>query len=284
MSGAASAAPGARVLRRDELYLFDTQGLLHIPQVISRERAGELAALLEEHPAHHQDFSRARRWTGITGLHPAFAELCADPRLVDRAFDVINQPMRMLESYALCYEPGGSLFMHGGNVQDTEFSDGTRATVNLAFRSTYHDGRLYTSQVKTLLYLSDVRSDDEGAFCFVHGSHKANFAFPWDEVAAEGQRVCDSGFPGLGKILPKAGDLLLLNEGLTHGAMRTNVRRYLLSFLWAPSFMADFVRIHPRSGDIFSLGYYDADYERAAAGASFPVDAASAVGPRPSSR
>lgn len=274
---------GARILRRDELYLFDTQGFLHVPQVIPREQARELAALLEEHPAHHQDFSRARRWTGITELAPPFAQLCADPRLVDRAFDVINQPMRMLESYGLCYEPGGSLFMHGGNVQDTVFSDGTHATVNLAFRSTYHDGRLYTSQVKTLLYLSDVRSEEEGAFCYIHGSHKANFAFPWADVAGPGQRVCDSGFPGLGRVLPKAGDLLLLNEGLTHGAMRTNVRRYLLSFLWAPSFMADFVRIHPRAHDLTSIGYYDADYERTAAGESFPVDAQSAVGPRPGS-
>ncbi len=275
-----TAAAASRILRRDELYLFDTRGFLHVPQVISRERAGELAALLEAYPAHQQDFSRARRWTGITALAPQFAELCADSRLVDRAFDVINQPMRMLESYGLCYEPGGSLFMHGGNVQDTVFSDGTHATINLAFRSDYHDGRLYTSQIKTLLYLSDVRSDEEGAFCYIQGSHKANFPFPWEDVAGPGQRISDSQFPGLGKVLPRAGDLLLLNEGLTHGAMRTNVRRYLLSFLWAPSFMADFVRIHPRAKDITSVGYYDADYERAAAGESFPVDAQSAVGPR----
>jgi hypothetical protein len=272
----------ARILSRRDLYLFDTQGFLHVPRVLDAREVGELVRALDGRPAHHQDFSNARRWTGITRLDPRFAALCEDPRLVDRAFDVINQPMRLLESYALCYEPGGSLFMHGGNVQDTVFGDGTHATVNLAFRSAYHDGKLYTSQVKTLVYLSDVRSDDEGAFCFVPGSHKANYAFPWDESgAAPGQPLCDSDFPGLGKLLPRAGDLLLLNEGLTHGAMRTGVRRYLLSFLWGPAFMADFVRIHPRAGDVHSVGYYDADYERTAAGPTFPVDARSAVGPLP---
>ncbi len=268
-----------RILTRRELYLFDTQGFLLVPQVLTREAAAELAELLEAHPAHHQDFSRARRWTGITRLDPRFAALCSDPRVVDRAFDVINQPMRLLESYALCYEPGGSLFLHGGNVQDTVFTDGTHATVNMAFRSEYHDGKLYTTQVKTLLYLSDVHTDEDGAFCYIQGSHKASYAFPWADAAPAGQRVCDSAFPGLSKVLPKAGDLLLLNESLTHGAMRTRVRRYLLSFLWAPSFMADFVRIHPRRGDIHTAGYYDADYERDAAGPSFPVDARSAVGP-----
>jgi hypothetical protein len=271
----------ARVLSRRELYLFDTQGLLHVPGVIGRTAAAELTACLERHPAHHQDFSRARRWTGITAIDPRFAALADDPALIDRAFDVINQPMRLLESYALCYAPGGSLFMHGGNVQDTVFSDGTHATRNLAFRSEYHDGKLYTSQVKTLLYLSDVARDEDGAFCYVQGSHKANYAFPWDETGvAPGGRLCDSDFPGLCKLLPRAGDLVLLNEGLLHGAMRTGLQRYLLSFLWAPSFMADFVRIHPRAGDRQTAGYYDADYEQAAAGATFPVDATSAVGAR----
>jgi hypothetical protein len=269
-----------RILSRRDLYLFDTQGFLHVPAVLDPGVASELAGHLEALPAHHQDFSRARRWTGITQLHRAFDALSRDPQLVDRAFDVINQPMRLLESYALCYAPGGSLFMHGGNVQDTVFSDGTHATINLAFHSEYHDGKLYTSQVKTLLYLSDVDSEAEGAFCYLQGSHKANFAFPWAESGvAPGQRLCDSGFPGMGTVLPRAGDLLLLNEGLAHGAMRTRVQRYLLSFLWAPAFMADFQRIHPRRDDLRTAGYYDADYERDAAGASFPVDARSATGP-----
>ncbi len=268
-----------RILSRRDLYLFDTQGVLLVPRVLDPADAGELAELLEEWPAHHQDFSKARRWSGARALHPRFEALAGDPRLVDRAFDVINQPMRLLESYALCYEPGGSIFMHGSNVQDTVFTDGTHATVNLALRTTYHDGKLYTSQVKTLLYLSDVRSEEEGAFCYVHGSHKANFPFPWAESgAAPGHRLCDSDFPGLGKVLPKAGDLLLLNEGLTHGAMQTSVRRYLLSFLWGPSFMADFVRIQPRPNDLRSVGYFDADYERSAAGDTFPVDPLSATG------
>ncbi|MEZ4359565.1 MAG: hypothetical protein R3B48_05245 [Kofleriaceae bacterium] len=271
---------GARALSRRDLYLFDTQGFLLIPRVLEATAVEELIAILERHPAHQQDFSCARRWTGLTGMHPRFAELCEDRRLVDRALDVINQPMRMLESYALCYEPGGSLFVHSGNRQDTVFTDGTHATLNLAFRSEYHDGKLYTSQVKTLLYLSDIDTEEHGAFCYLQGSHKANYALPWSEVVAPGQRLCDSDFPALCKVLPKAGDLLLLNEGLAHGAMRTNRRRYLLSYLWAPSFMADFVRIHPRPNDVHTLGYYDADYEHDAAGATFPVDARSAVGPR----
>lgn len=256
-----------RILTGRDLYLFDVQGFLHVPQVLTLNEVEEMRSLLEMKPAAFQEFSQARRWNAITALNPHFASLGMDKRIVDRAFDVINQPMRLIDTYALCYEPGGSLFMHSGNVQNTTYADGTHATLNMAYRSSYHDGKLYTTQVKALIYLSDVNSEEEGAFCFVHGSHKANFAFPWSDAnLAPGQRLCDSSFPAIGKILHKAGDLILLNEGLAHGATRTTVRRWFLSFLFAPAFMSDFVRIHPQPNDVASTGYYDADYEREAAG------------------
>jgi len=269
-----------RILSRRDLYLFDTQGFLHVPQVLTAAEVSELRGLLEDMPSFLQEFSHARRWNNVANLHPRFAALARDARLVDHAFDVINQPMRLIDTYALRYEPGGSLFMHSGNVQDTVYPDGTHSTLNLAYRSSYHDGKLYTTQVKALVYLSTVESEDQGAFCYLHGSHKANFAFPWGEAGlAPGERLCDSAFPGVGRVLHKAGDVIFLNEALAHGAMRTTVKRSFLSFLYAPAFMADFVRIHPERDDIATLGYYDADYEAEAAGANFPVNCEACTGP-----
>lgn len=263
--------PQPRILSRRDLYLFDTQGFLHVPSVLDAAEVAELLSVLEDRPAVLQSFSNARRWDDIAKSHPRFAALGTDARLVDRAFDVINQPMRLIDTYALRYEPGGSLFMHGGNVQDTVHSDGTHSTLNMAYRSSYHDGKLYTTQVKALVYLTTVESTAQGAFCYLHGSHKANFAFPWSEAgSAPGEQLCDSAFPSIGKVLHRAGDLILLNEALAHGAMRTTVQRCFLSFLYSPAFMADFVRIHPQPDDITTLGYYDADYEAGAAGEFAP--------------
>jgi ectoine hydroxylase-related dioxygenase (phytanoyl-CoA dioxygenase family) len=266
-------APGSRVARtrvlsHRDLYLFDTQGLLLVPRLFGAEEVAELRATFETvEPSMWQDFSNAHRWNHVAKLHPRFAARACYRRLVDRAFDLINQPMRLLESYSVRYQPGGSHFMHAGAAQDTTYPDGTHATINLAVQSRYHDGRLYSTQVKTIVYLTDIDTVDEGAFCFIHGSHKANFAFPWAEAGLAADRtLSESSFPGLGTVLPKAGDVLLLNEALCHGATRTNRTRHIVSFLWGPAFMPDFERIVPRAGDLETVGYYDMDYERSGQG------------------
>jgi hypothetical protein len=270
MTGLAQGAglPRTRVLAHRDLYLFDTQGLLLVPQLFAAGEVAELRAAFDTvEPSLWQDFSNAHRWHNVAKLHPRFAALARDPRLVDRAFDLINQPMRMLESYSVRYQPGGSHFMHAGAVQDTIHADGTHAAINLTAQSRYHDGKLYSTQVKTILYLTDVHTVEEGAFCFIHGSHKANFAFPWAEAGLAANRtLCETDFPGLGTVLPKAGDVLLLNESLCHGATRTNRTRHMISFLWGPAFMPDFERIVPRAGDLETVGYYDMDYEQAGRG------------------
>jgi ectoine hydroxylase-related dioxygenase (phytanoyl-CoA dioxygenase family) len=257
-----------RVLSDRDLYLFDTQGLLLVPRLFGAEEVAELRATFETvEPDLWQDFSNAHRWHHVARLHPRFAALGRDRRLVDRAFDLINQPMRLLESYSVRYQPGGSHFMHAGAVQDTTYPDGTHATINLTTQCRYHDGKLYSTQVKTIVYLTDINSIEEGAFCFIHGSHKANFAFPWAEAGLAADRtLSESSFPGLGTVLPKAGDVLLLNEALCHGATRTNRTRHIISFLWGPAFMPDFQRIVPRAGDLETVGYYDMDYERSGQG------------------
>lgn len=255
-----------RTLSKVDLYLFDTQGYLLRPGVFSRDEvAGFWSALGEREPSLWQDFSNAHRWNRIARSHDVFARLSADERLVDLAFDVINQPMRLLDSYALRYAPGGSIFMHSGNVQDTTYPDGTRATLHMGFQNHYHDGRIYTMQVKTLVYLTDITEEAEGAFCYIEGSHKANFPFRWEDVRGQGP-LAQSAFPGVRKVLPKAGDVVVLNETLLHGASRTNKSRGLLSFLYGPAFLPDFERIQPVPGDLRTVGYYDADYEPSAIG------------------
>lgn len=257
-----------RILSHRDLYLYDTQGLLLVPGVLAAAEVAELLAVFETlEPSLWQDFANAHRWHHIAKLHPRFAALARDPRLVDRAFDLINQPMRLLETYSVRYQPGGSHFMHAGAVQDTTYPDGTHAAINLTNQCRYHDGKLYSTQVKTIVYLTDVRSIEEGAFCFIHGSHKASYAFPWAQAGlSESRTLSESDFPGLGTVLPKAGDVLLLNEALCHGATRTNRARHMMSFLWGPAFMPDFERIVPRAGDLETVGYYDMDYERAGTG------------------
>lgn len=250
------------MLSKSELYLYDTQGVLHVPGVLSAEEVEHCRSVFKDTKPHRWfDFAKADRWDDIRAIDAKINSLSNDPRIIDRVFPVINQPMRLIESYGLSYHPGGHLFMHNGNTQDLTYTDGCHATKNMAYRTEYHDGKLYSTYVKALIYLVDIESDDDGPFCFVHGSHKANYPFPWPKDSAGNPvLLAESEFPGLAKVHLRAGDMVILNDGLLHGAMRTTVpdkNRLMMTFSYAPSFMADWNRIDPVAGDIETVGYYD---------------------------
>src|SRR6185503_11758431 len=124
-----------RILSDRDLYLFDTQGFLLVPKVLTEEEVNYYCNLLSTTKPHRWfDFAKAERWDNIIELDPKLAALSGEPRVADRAFDVINQPMRLIETYAMAYHPGGFLYMHNGNTQSLTYTDGTYATRNMAYR------------------------------------------------------------------------------------------------------------------------------------------------------
>ena len=251
-----------RELSHEELYLFDTQGFVLKPSILDDFECKELEQkILTSKPDRWFDFAKADRWDDIVSKDKVFAKLAQ--KLAVTAKEVVNQPIRLIESYAMSYRTAGFLYMHNGLTQDKVYPDGTRATRNMAYRCDYHDGRLYATYVKALIYLSDVQSLADGPFCYVEGSHKANFTFPWpSDESGDPVLLSESRFPSLGHVYVCAGDMILLNDALLHGAARRKTvdGRLMMNFSFSPSFMADWIDLE-MPHDLSALGYYGLDCE-----------------------
>jgi len=100
------------------------------------------------------------------------------------------------------------------------------------------DGKLYNNDLVFFFYLTDVHPGD-GGLIVVPGSHKANF--PRDNSYFYPESYTDDGYnddyfstevpEGVKNFTPKAGDVVIISEHLTHGALswvpRDRDRRFL---------------------------------------------------------
>ena len=251
-------------LNREQIYLYDTLGHLHLRSVLTAQEVDAFTGFfLGAKPDGRNETLYTDRWTDLLTRGEMFRDFSRDPRIVRPILNLINQPMRLVETYGHRSGPGSFLYMHNGNTQDLLYPDGVRATKNMAYRCEYHDGRLYTTYVKAIVYLTDIDAAG-GPFCYVEGSHKANFAFPWPKDANEKPvLLAKSNFPGLRTVPVSAGDVILLNEALLHGAAPKSSERprILMSYSFCPAFMADWRPLQRSPGDLTTAGYYDLDDE-----------------------
>nr|BFF04499.1 hypothetical protein GCM10020241_61740 [Streptoalloteichus tenebrarius] len=200
------------MLSDEDLYVFDTTGFLVVRGAFDADEVRRFRAELDELSAT-EPYANTERFDDLTAHSPTFGKLALDDRVVGRARDVINQPMRLLEAYALRRQRHSALYLHGGYAELLDMPDRTVGR-DLSIMHTYHDGRIYCTYVKALIYLSAIRTQEDGSFCYLHGSHKANFPL-LRARARRGERrsLIDEGFPTLADVFVEAGDLLLLNEG-----------------------------------------------------------------------
>ncbi|MEU8581008.1 phytanoyl-CoA dioxygenase family protein [Streptomyces abikoensis] len=250
-------------LSPEELYLFDTTGFLVVPGVFDPSEVTGLRAELDRlHPVD-PGFANTRRYDDLPTTSELFAKLGRDERIVGRVREVVNQPLRVLEGYALRRGRDSVLYLHGGNSELLDLDGGTVGR-DLSITHTYHDGKLFCPYVKALVYLSDIRSPEDGSFCYIQGSHKANYPL-LRHRAERGERasLIDEGFPTLTDVFVGAGDLLILNEALMHGTRRkrTPGDRLLAAFGYGPTYMADWSEWNGETGDLRGTGYVDHDVE-----------------------
>ncbi|GAA2253904.1 hypothetical protein GCM10010232_48480 [Streptomyces amakusaensis] len=250
-------------LSDEQLYLFDTTGFLVIPGVFGSEEVTAFRTELEGMDTIDPGFAETRRYRDLPSVSPLFAELALDERLLGPVRDVVNQPLRLLEGYALRRSRGSVLYMHGGNSELLDLG-GRSVGRDLSITHTYHDGKLFCPYVKTLVYLSDIQSPDDGSFCYVQGSHKANFPLlrPRAERGVTTSLV-DDGFPTLTDVFVRAGDVLVLNEALMHGTRRklTDGDRLLAAFGYGPTYLTEWRELDGETGDLRGAGYVDHDVE-----------------------
>lgn len=100
-----------------------------------------------------------------------------------------------------------------------------------AMRWDVRDGRIFCNHIVVFPYLTDVNPGD-GGLLVVPGSHKSNFERP--PGLFNGGIVEDfNNLPeGVVNITPKAGDVVIMSEGVTHGALpwtpKDRMRMYLV--------------------------------------------------------
>lgn len=247
-------------LTDSELYLFDTMGFVSLPGFLS---SGGVELLRSEALALSSQIMSGRgdkeRFDDLAGRSSIFAELARSPGLLAPAESVINQPFRLIESYALRRSGPSAFYLHNGNSEALRYGGSRVARRNMSFDHTYHDGKLYCIFVKLLIYLSNVWTDADGPFCYLQGSHKANFArFPDSEEITPRPALTVANFPSLTTAPASAGDALLLNEALLHGTLPkfTTDERIVLAFSYAPAFVTDWHEIDIESTVYGQLGHY----------------------------
>lgn len=214
----------------DERYLFDLNGFIVVPNLLSAqevERANEaverqLVDGILELKERGEDFSlsggspamegTSRRLDGI-GTIPLswdrpfcepFREMIAHSRLRTYLDVIIGQGHRLDAGPGLMATDTGAEGhrLHGGGGQSND----------IAFCYFFKNGKIYSGMIVVEIMLVDEGPDD-GGLAVIPGSHKANLPCPERMLVGEGHRKF------IKKIAVKAGDAVIFTETLTHGAL-----------------------------------------------------------------
>jgi hypothetical protein len=247
-------------LSAEELYLFDTMGFVRIPGFLAREVVEECRSEVMRLPSRPMGKAGDKeRFDDLVSRSSSFGELARSEAVLGLVAPLINQPLRLIESYALRRVRVSDFHLHNGNSEILQYGGNRSVQRNMSLHHTFHDGKLFCMFVKVLVYVNDVRAPDDGPFCYLQGSHKANL--PWFRQPTpieERPALTKQNFPSLEHVLVDAGDVILLNEALLHGTLpkRSSRERLLLAFSYAPAFVGDWKKIDKDSSDIAKLGHY----------------------------
>jgi ectoine hydroxylase-related dioxygenase (phytanoyl-CoA dioxygenase family) len=220
-------------------YLFDACGYFKRQGVVS---GADVAALREELTPHWAATSSAgiQRVRSVIAVGERFAALANQLPQDLQISRYINQPYRLIESYALRRTSGSSQPLHNG-FSERQVSPGTAASRTMWRHHTYHDGKTYCMMVKILVYLTTVGSREDGPFCLIEGSHKANYSLPLTGRELDAA-IANDELPNLRAVPAAAGDVVVLNEALMHGTLpkTSGEPRIVLAFSYAPRFVSDY--------------------------------------------
>lgn len=247
-------------LSRRELYQFDCTGLLKIPGLIDK---GTIEICHREILAGPSRTMSGRgdkiRFDSLTERNRIFVEIAQHPTLLRCIEPLINQPLRLVESYAMLRGPNSIFFLHNGNSEHVVYGDNCRVKKNMGLSHTYHDGKLHCMLVKAVIYCDNIESDGDGPFCYLEGSHKANFSYFEDSIDnVEKPELTVENFPTLRHVYAQSGDVLIINEALLHGTLpkSTPDNRLIMAFTYAPCFVSDWTAVDLVSASINKLGHY----------------------------
>lgn len=210
-------------MTKKELYLFDLQGYITVPNALTPEQLKELNRVLDGQLAEHaKPTERIHRFEGsLLPWDKAYRDLIDNPRITPYLDELIGTNFRLDHDYCDVIRSGTnrhSSTLHGG---------GTPFDSCMFFN--HHDGRMYNGLLVVAYNLHDVNPGDGGFGC-VPGSHKSNYPLPEDWQELETPPDCVRAVPG------PAGTAIIFTEALTHGTMpwRGKHERRTVFFKYSP--------------------------------------------------
>ena len=247
-------------LSQRELYLFDTTGVLKLPQFLDADDVRRFRDATYSCPSRVMAGRGDKvRYDNLTQHSTVLGEFAKSRSVRACVEPLINQPFRLIESYGLHRKKDSVFYLHNGMSEHVAYGSGCRVQRNMSFTHSYHDGKLYCMFVKCLVYLNDVMNNEDGAFCYIQGSHKANFSwFSGTIDESDKPELTLENFPTLTTIHVAAGDVVLLNEALLHGTLPKTSEgdRLVAAFSYAPCFIADWTPADIVSDDIHRVGHF----------------------------
>lgn len=212
----------------EQRYLFDLQGFLIVPNLLTPEEVTTLNAALEEQNL----WAEAARRAGPdkpaplkTHIGPVlewgqpFRDLVSHPRLIPYLRVLLGDTCRLDHEYAILMKrEAGDLRLHGGGTP-----------YDPAQYYHFRNERMYCGLTVYSWCLTD-SGGELGGFCCIPGSHKSNVPCPqsFKTMERQGQWLYCPEAP--------AGSLVIFTEALTHGTLPWNAdheRRSLL-FKYSP--------------------------------------------------
>jgi Phytanoyl-CoA dioxygenase (PhyH) len=216
-------------MRERDRYLFDLNGYLVLREVLSAADVASLraeiqAAGIDEALASqnyvHAGFPRDyydHADTGHGGYRyfsdsylldwgPRVRSLVAHPSLLSYLSALVGPAFRLDHAYGVFSR--GWTRSHALHNGATPF-DPTQMYI-------FRDGRMHNSMVVVQFALTRVGPED-GGFCCIPGSHKANFALPSDTPPLD--ELDDEWQPHIRRVPMEPGDVLIFTEAVTHGAL-----------------------------------------------------------------
>ena len=233
-------------------YLFDLQGFLHLPGLLTRDETQRLLTAtkqLEEDALACR--AESKKWKSVWGpeywqnqRHGYFAFgdrahgqtlMVEDFWLYPDAFDMLigHGPTRAIVAGAVAspYSINNSeiRIRYPGNLTGRHMGYPTNR--DSKYRYGVVDGQIRCMMVRMIYFLHDV-SGDEGVTCFVPGSHLSNLPMPLQGCAVDQE-------PGVVGINVKAGDGIFFTESCRHGGFpnKSEATRYTLHVGYGPEFL-----------------------------------------------
>jgi hypothetical protein len=227
------------MMTEEQRYLFDLNGYLHLKNVMTEEEVAAASKAARQYvETDEADLPEGFREKGQQLLHgfafdKALERLALHPATWPFIKEVTNGRPRLVTGSLRVNSPGelaSALRLHC--ARDDYGWDSIRYEVR--------DGRIFCGHVVVFPYLTEVEPGD-GGLLVVPGSHKSMFKRP-KHLFQNGRIEDRDNLPdGVVNICPKAGDIVIMNELVTHGVLlwtSPDKIRMILALRYHPQYKA----------------------------------------------